>query len=303
MRAIEVLPQNNDKFFCEETNLLYDYDPNLTAPDDGLLIVALNSFPGRFQAIERTSKQLVIPRPIISIRGFQEPQHNRSTGGSPPTYSDNKFIIIIRYPEGFPDFETLVSTGNVRLQLEHFDGKTYIKSKAIGLKLRQAIVPRFAIHRNGSMDTGDYLFGGDCRDSGGNVYPDRDTMLYLPSVLQANQFVEFNLNPALWYGYGAAANCGVISSLLPMKYEDYLTSIYTTRCGGSQKNWFSNNNTVEKNDRIYFRFWFMYKNENGRWERSIAPSDKFYVDFKIANTDTGTGEIQRWVIGWRARLA
>lgn len=244
----------------------------------------------------------IIPKPILSIQAWQEPQHFRNTGGSPPSANSNKIKLNIRYPEGFPDFETLVATGKVRLQLEHMDGRTYIKHKAKGIKVRQTIVPRLCIHRNGSLDAGDYLFGGDCRDTGNNVYPNRDTMLYLPTTLLPNQFVEFEIDPSLWYGYGGAANCGVISTMLPMKYEDYLTSEFTTLCGHSRKSNFSSR-PMEKNDRIYFRFIFMYKNANGRWERSIAPSDQFFVDFKIANTDAPGGEVQRWIIGWRARMA
>lgn len=243
----------------------------------------------------------ILPKPILSIRGYQEPQHSRGTGGGAPSFADNKFKIVIRYPEGFSEFESLVAAGKIRLQLEHMDGRAYIKHKALNVKVRQTIVPKLCIHRNGSLDAGDYLFGGDCRDSGGNLYPNRDTMMYLPSTLLPNQFVEFDLDPSLWYGMGGASNCGVISTMLPMKYEDYLVSEFTTLCGHSRKSNFSSN-TLEKNDRIYFRFIFMYKNANNRWERSIAPSDQFFVDFKIANTDNA-GEIQRWVIGWRARMA
>ena len=51
LRAVGNQPQGNDKFFCEETNLLYDYDAALATPDDGRFILALNSFSGRFQAV------------------------------------------------------------------------------------------------------------------------------------------------------------------------------------------------------------------------------------------------------------
>ena len=248
-----------------------------------------------------------IPRPILSLGAYQEPQHFRLTGGGPPTYNDNNIKVIIKYPEGYPGFEQLVATGNVRLQLQHFDGKCIMKHKDSGGnvvdKVKLEIAPRFYPHRNGSMDIGDYLFGGSCRDSGGNVYPDKDTMIMLPASLKPNQYITFELDPALWYGYGSASNCGLISSNLPMTIEDYFISDLTVRCGGSRKGWFSFNTTVEKNDRIYFQFVFMFKNAEGRWEQSIAASDKFFVEFKYANTDDGAGNIQKWIIGFRAKLA
>jgi len=252
-------------------------------------------------------QQLTIPRPILSLRTFQEPQHHRLTSGGAPTFNDNNIKLIIKYPEGYSEFEKLVALGNIRLQLQHFDGKCGMKHKDIGgnvtNKVNLEIAPKFCPHRNGTLDVGDYIFGGDCRDSGGNLYPDRDTMIMLPTSLKPNQYVEFELDPALWYGYGSSSNCGLISSNLPMTIEDYYTSDLTVRCGGSKKNWFSGSTTVEKNDRIYFQFVFMYKNSNGRWEQSTSPSNKFYVEFKYANTDDGAGNIQKWIIGFRAKLA
>ena len=247
---------------------------------------------------------IAIPSPIISLENWQEPQH-ANNGGSPPPWAANNIKILVRYPENYSDFETLVATGNVRLQLQHLDGKAVSRKTdhaTIIDKKKHRMVWRWAIHKNGTMDSGDYLFGGICVDSSGNLYPDRDTMLYLSNTTKPNQFFEFELNPSLWYGYGAASFCGNISTSLPMKYEDYLSSNLTVLCGGKLKYNF-NNKTKEVVDRKYFRFVFMYKNTYGRWVQSLAPSQVFYVDFKLANVDDGDGNIQKWIIGFRSRFA
>lgn len=244
----------------------------------------------------------IIPKPIISLQQFQEPQH--AVLPPPIIAFDNNIKITIRYPEGFSDFETMVATGNVRLQLQHADGRCRIKHKDINGNIiftqKERIKWNYAKHRNGTLDVGDYIFGGDTRDNGANLYPDKDTMMYLPATLKPRQTVSFELDPALWYGYGSAANCGMISSMLPMKWGDFLGTPYCVLCGEGNKKYFINS-TMEQNDRKYFRFLLMYK-LNNRWIESVAASDPFYIECKLGTTLTGN-EIERWVIGFASRMA
>ncbi len=61
LRAVTTLPNDTDKFFCEETNIMYDYDPSLTTPDDGKNYITLDNFPGRFQIIEKEMSDISVP--------------------------------------------------------------------------------------------------------------------------------------------------------------------------------------------------------------------------------------------------
>ena len=45
MVAITYQPQDNDKFFCLETGVMYDYSPTATDTADGKTIIALTNFP------------------------------------------------------------------------------------------------------------------------------------------------------------------------------------------------------------------------------------------------------------------
>lgn len=61
LRAMATQPSDTDKFFCEETNIMYDYDPSLTVADDGKNYIALDNFPGRFQIIEKEVSDISVP--------------------------------------------------------------------------------------------------------------------------------------------------------------------------------------------------------------------------------------------------
>jgi hypothetical protein len=73
LRAVTTFPQDNDKFFCEETNLDYDYDPTLTADDDGLYIIALDNFPGRFQSIDGGCPKTIVEYNNHALMGRTKP--------------------------------------------------------------------------------------------------------------------------------------------------------------------------------------------------------------------------------------
>lgn len=243
-----------------------------------------------------------LPKPIISLATNGEPQH-LVLGSPTPSFNANNIKVNISFPEGYNKFKELVSTGNVRVQLQHSDGNTYIRSRDINnvliYKEKQRIIWRYGIHRNGTQDSGDYIFGSQCKDNGGNLYPDKDTMFYINSSIKPNQVMQFIIDPSLWYGYGSAFNCGLINTLLPMTFEDWISSVFGTLCGEGTKNAFVNKNISQKH-RKYFRFLFMYK-VNGKWIHGLE-SDVFYIELKIANTDDGLGNIQKWIIGYSSKL-
>ena len=60
MKAIEVQPQENDKYYNFETKLVYDYDPTSVAVADDFYIVSLNSYAGRLVAVRSDAKHRIV---------------------------------------------------------------------------------------------------------------------------------------------------------------------------------------------------------------------------------------------------
>ncbi len=251
------------------------------------------------------SNSVNIPVPLFDFPPTGEPITNNNF----PVVNGNKVLINIRYPEGYSDFEQLVQAGKIRCQMQHLDSECYVINRditgTITKRARMSNRWKWCKHNNGKDDKFDYLFGGQEKDNSGTVYPDKIGMIMLPNSLKPNQETIFEIIPDIWYGKGGVGNCGVVSSLFPMTLNDYLTSSYSTLRGSSNKEEVGNNPIIpykkSKNDRKYFRFCFMFKNANRRWEQG-AFSEPFYIDIKLNKVDIGAG-LDTHAVGFRRRRA
>ena len=249
-----------------------------------------------------TSSSVIIPTPVFNFPTRKEIKSDNTT----PSSTANHCPINISYPEGYSEFEALVQKGKIRCQMQHLDGRARIVNYDIGgSKIKRTATSnkwRWCKHNNGTDDIGDYLFGGVERDMNGNQYSDKIGMIMLDASLKPYQEQEFYIKPELWYGYGGAANQGLIASMFPLNINKWLAFPESTLRGETSKNSFiTQGKTVLKNDRKYFRFCFMYKNDNNRWVQGSF-SEAFYIDTKL-NTiiDNGIGFNQTYAVGFRLR--
>lgn len=254
------------------------------------------------QGFVPTTSVVQIPTPIYNFPVRNEVRNNNSS----VNFVVNSCPINISYPEGYPEFEALVQQGKIRCQMQHLDGRAKIVNyDNTGTKIKNVTNSskwKWCKHNNGTSDVGDYLFGGVERDMNGNQYLDKIGMIMLSNTLRPNQEQQINILPELWYGYGGVGNQGIIAGLFPLVVEKWLNLPESTLRGESSKNNFiSQGKTVLKNDRKYFRFCFMYKNDNNRWVQG-AFSESFYIDTKLATfIDNGAGISQTYAVGFRLR--
>lgn len=249
-----------------------------------------------------TSSSVIIPTPVFNFPTRKEIKSYNTT----PSSTANPCPINISYPEGYAEFEALVAQGKIRCQMQHLDGRAKIVNyDNTGKKIKSTLNAskwKWCKHNNGTSDVGDYLFGGVEKDINGTQYLDKIGMIMLSNTLRPNQEQQINILPELWYGYGGAGAQGAIATMFPLVLDKWLAFPESTLRGESSKNTFINQGkTVLKNDRKYFRFCFMYKNDNNRWVQGSF-SEAFYIDTKL-NTiiGNGTGFNQTYAVGFRLR--
>ena len=300
-----LVPTDNDSVYIETLRRSYHWAQGSNFPADGLLIIEQLSQSTTGRWVSEISSAAIIPRPIISLVA-KGGEPTTTFNGGVPFGSPNKVFIAARYPSGYDEFETLVATGRVRLQLMHFDGRATIrhtdKGKKTIFKQKQRIAARYVRHNNGAQDAGDYLLGGACLDNGGSKYPDRNGMVYLDPAQRAGMVTDFEIDASLYYGRGGAALCGQIANLFPIELSTARKMKEFSLCGeGSKENFNQRGSDISFIDRKYFQFVFMFKKPNGKWIVG-EPSEKFYIDLKIGNQDDGNGGKIPYFVGFRSRF-